>query len=273
MYIDAIQAGKHLLAEKPFGIDLRANQAILAACAGSSGGAGALLLRISVLPGRLPHRGVDARQGALARSSRSRPAFWHSSDLDPRKPINWKRMIATCGEYGCMGDLGMHVVHLPFRAGWFPANVRALLSKIVEERPDKDGKLVPCETWDNAILACEVSAGGQRFPMTLSTKRIAPGNANTWFIRIYGTRLFGRIQHQEPQAAGLPALYPGGSPGMARAGYTLPVCLSGDHRADLRVWLFGRDLADVGRLLRRTGPRPRGHEPAVLSAPPRQKRR
>src|SRR2546427_11901273 len=31
MYVAAIEAGKHLLGEKPFGIDLRANEAILAA--------------------------------------------------------------------------------------------------------------------------------------------------------------------------------------------------------------------------------------------------
>jgi predicted dehydrogenase len=125
--------------------------------------------------------------------------FWHSSDLDPNKPINWKRRIATCGEYGCMGDLGMHVVHLPLRAGWFPANVRALLSKIVEDRPDNAGNRVACETWDNAILACEVVNEGKRFPMTLSMKRIAPGNANTWFIRVMGTAISAEFSTQNPK--------------------------------------------------------------------------
>src|SRR5438105_2896889 len=32
MYVAAIEAGKHLLGEKPFGIDLAANNAILTAC-------------------------------------------------------------------------------------------------------------------------------------------------------------------------------------------------------------------------------------------------
>ena len=40
----------------------------------------------------------------------------HSSDLDPNKKINWKRMIELNGEYGCMGDLGMHALHIPLRA-------------------------------------------------------------------------------------------------------------------------------------------------------------
>lgn len=39
--------------------------------------------------------------------------FWHSSDLDPHKPINWKRQARFNGEYGCLGDLGMHILHIP----------------------------------------------------------------------------------------------------------------------------------------------------------------
>ena len=62
--------------------------------------------------------------------------FLHSSDLDFNKPINWKRMLKFNGEYGCMGDLGMHACHMPFRAGWIPKNVRAILSNVVKERPD-----------------------------------------------------------------------------------------------------------------------------------------
>ena len=56
-----------------------------------------------------------------------RSLFLHSSDLDPGKPINWKRIARFNGAYGCLGDLGMHALHLPLRAGWEPANVRAIL--------------------------------------------------------------------------------------------------------------------------------------------------
>src|SRR5262249_40440668 len=112
----------------------------------------------------------------------------HSSDLDPNKKINWKRMVEVNGEYGCMGDLGMHVLHLPLRVGWVRQNVRATLSKIVNERPDASGKMVPCKTWDNATLACEVKTADQQFPMYLQTYRISPGDSNSWYIRILGTR-------------------------------------------------------------------------------------
>ena len=50
------------------------------------------------------------------------------------------------------------------------------------ERPGPDGEPVACDTWDNATL--HVDAGG--FPLTLETKRIAPGETNTWRLRALG---------------------------------------------------------------------------------------
>ena len=26
--------------------------------------------------------------------------YWHCSDLNPLEPVNWKRQVKTCGEYG-----------------------------------------------------------------------------------------------------------------------------------------------------------------------------
>lgn len=210
LYVDIIRAGKHLLGEKPFGIDAEANAAIMAALAEHPD----VIVRCSsefpFFPGAM-QISEWVRDGRFGRIIEVEAGFWHSSDLDPNKPINWKRRIATNGEYGCMGDLGMHVLHLPLRYGWKPSNVRALLSKIVPERPDGKGGMAPCETWDNAILACDVATADQAFPMVLSTKRIAPGHANTWFIRIQGTDMSAEFSTKYPkQVASLPYT-PGGS--------------------------------------------------------------
>lgn len=186
LYTDIICAGKHLFAEKPFGIDLQANARIMSAIQERPD----VLVRVSsefpFYPGaqRIVKAVEENRLGAIVEV---RSGFYHSSDLDPNKPINWKRMIEYNGEYGCMGDLGMHAVHLPLRFGWRPRNVRALLSNIVRERPGPDGSMVPCETWDNAILATEVETGSQSFPMLIETKRIAPGETDTWFLEVLGT--------------------------------------------------------------------------------------
>lgn len=209
IYVDIIEAGKHLLGEKPFGIDREANRVIMEAIAAHPEVVVRCSSEFPFFPGV---QQIDrwVRENSFGQIIEVEAGFWHSSDLDPNKPINWKRRIATNGEYGCMGDLGMHVLHLPMRYVWKPKSVRALLSKIVPERPDAQGSMVPCETWDNAILACDVETETQRFPMVLSTKRIAPGHANTWFIRITGTEKSAEFSTKNPkQIASLPYT-PGG---------------------------------------------------------------
>ena len=87
-----------------------------------------------------------AASGELGDIIEVEAGFLHSSDLNPDKAINWKRMEAVNGRYGCMGDLGMHVLHVPLRLGWRPATVHAQLRKLVHERPDGKGGRVPCTT-------------------------------------------------------------------------------------------------------------------------------
>lgn len=180
VYREAIAAGKHLFAEKPFGID-RLSAERIAAEKGSG------LVRVSSEFPFFPAVQRIVRlhaEGFFGRVFEVRAAFRHSSDLDPTKPINWKRRVATCGEYGCLGDLGLHVVHVPFRLGFVPRDVRAVMSKIVAERPDGRGGMAPCETWDNATLLCR---GPADETLLFETKRIAPGETNSWDLAIYGT--------------------------------------------------------------------------------------
>lgn len=194
----AIPSGKAILAEKPFGIDLAANQAIMDCLAAHPETFVRCSSEFPFYPGaqrivRLAH------EGAFGKIIQVHAGFRHSSDLDPLKPINWKRQRARNGEYGCMGDLGLHVVHLPFRLGWLPLDVRAVLSNIVPERPDGKGATAPCDTWDNALLVCDGTDGQQNFPMILETKRIAPGETNTWFIEVQGTRTSVRYSTKHPK--------------------------------------------------------------------------
>ncbi len=200
MMIAALEAGKHLMAEKPVGIDLSANQAItntllrhpqtFVRCASQW-----------VFYPAAQRIGDLLDQEAFGQILEVNTGFLHSSDLDPNKPINWKRMVEYNGEYGVMGDLGMHICALPFRAGWVPLNVRALLSDIIKQRPDGKGSMVPCRTWDNAILFCETTSPGgmDPFPWTLKMQRIAPGEKNTWYIEILGTKTSVRFSTRNPK--------------------------------------------------------------------------
>jgi predicted dehydrogenase len=204
VYQAVLRSGKHLLGEKPFGIDLEANAQIIAAANQNP----SLVTRCSsefpFFPG-VQRIGRLLEQGAFGRIIEVNAAFQHSSDLDPKKPINWKRQIESNGAYGVMGDLGMHICHVPFRAGWIPTNVRAILSDIIKTRPDAAGNEVTCSTWDNATLLCEVDIerDGYTFPMSLRTQRIAPGERNSWSLEILGTQLSARWSTMNPKQLAL----------------------------------------------------------------------
>ncbi|MCG2661848.1 MAG: Gfo/Idh/MocA family oxidoreductase, partial [Kiritimatiellae bacterium] len=129
LYTAIIQAGKHLMGEKPFGIDQSANRAILACLQAHTQVFARCSSEFPFYPA-VQRIGNMIENHAFGQIIEANNYFLHSSDLDPAKPMNWKRMIEINGEYGCMGDLGLHVCHVPFRAGWIPKNVRAILSNI-----------------------------------------------------------------------------------------------------------------------------------------------
>jgi predicted dehydrogenase len=200
IYCAAIRAGKQLLGEKPFGIDLPANRAIVACLREHPHVFARCASQFAFFPA-VQRIGALLEKQAFGRIIEIHTGFLHSSDLDPNKPINWKRRIECNGEYGCLGDLGMHACHVPFRAGWVPRNVRAILSDLVRERPDGRGNVVPCRTWDNATLLCETvdTATGEAFPWMLRTHRIAPGEKNSWYLEIYGTKASARFSTRDPK--------------------------------------------------------------------------
>jgi predicted dehydrogenase len=197
IYTQVLAAGKDLFAEKPFGIDLSAARKIRDAATQHK-----RFVRCSsefpFLPGAL-RAFAAARSGELGKILEIRSGFWHSSDLDPTKPANWKRQNKTCGEIGVMGDLGMHAAHLPLRLGWKPKRVYAQLQKVYTERPDGKGGTATCDTWDNAMLHTEVSIDGREVPMRLETKRLAPGETNTWFFEVLGTSGGVRFSTKQPK--------------------------------------------------------------------------
>jgi predicted dehydrogenase len=201
LYIDIINSKKHLLGEKPFGIDKKANENILNAIKENP----EVFVRCS---SEFPYFPACQqlikwlRAGKYGRLIEVRTGFHHSSDMDLNKPINWKRMVEVNGEYGCMGDLGMHTLHIPFRLGWKPKSVSADLQKIAETRPDGKGGMAPCKTWDNAVLSCKSTdpLTGKEFSLIVETKRMAPGATNNWFLEVYGTEGSATFSTHNPKA-------------------------------------------------------------------------
>jgi predicted dehydrogenase len=185
VYLEVIRSGKDLFGEKPFGINTAAAIAIKNE-AEKEGRFVRCSSEFPFLPGaqRIIN---EVRSGSLGKIIDIKAGFLHSSDMDSLKPINWKRQNAFCGEIGVMGDLGMHVLHIPLRLGWKPELVFAQLQKIITQRPDGKGGMAICDTWNNATLNTLVIINGEPIPMTFEMKRMCPGEMNTWYIEIMGT--------------------------------------------------------------------------------------
>lgn len=197
LYLDVLRAGKDLFAEKPFGIDLAAARRVRDEAVRLG-----RFVRVSsefpFLPGAQRAYALAA-SGQLGRIIEVRSCFLHSSDLDPDKPVSWKRQNAHCGAAGVMNDLGLHVAHIPLRLGYRPKTVYAQLQKIYPTRPDGKGGRAVCDTWDNALLHTSVEIAGEPVPMALEMKRMAPGETNTWVIEILGTDHGVRFSTKEPK--------------------------------------------------------------------------
>ena len=198
IYVAVIESGKHLMGEKPFGIDQAANDHILEAlqehpevfarCASEFPYFPAMQVMLSWI-----------REEKFGRILEIKAGFNHSSDMDTKKPINWKRQACYNGAYGCIGDLGIHTQHVPFRMGFLPRNVYASLRKYINQRPDGKGGTAACDTWDNAVLFCEaVDKRGETVPMTLETKRMSPGDTNNWYFEIYGMEASAKFTSSKP---------------------------------------------------------------------------
>ena len=197
IYCDVLAAGKDLLAEKPFGIDLASSQRILAAV-DASGRFVRCSSEMPFFPGAQRAFAI-AQQGEIGRILEVVSGFHHSSDLDHNKPANWKRFNKTCGEGGVLNDLGMHACHLPLRLGWKPQRLFAQLQKGYAQRPDGKGGMIACDTWDNAQLHTWTTIADHTVPLRMEMKRLAPGATNTWFIEILGTDGGVRFSTAEPK--------------------------------------------------------------------------
>lgn len=218
-YLRALRSGKDLLAEKPFGADLEAARAV----ADEAQKLGRFVRVSSEMPfwpgAQRVWKMLSEHLDSLGRVLEVRAGFHHSSDLDPQKPANWKRVSAMCGEPGVMNDLGMHVAHIPLRLGWKPVRVYAQLQKGFPERPDGRGGMARCDTWDNALLHCDAAIPGQadEVPMRLEMKRMAPGEMNTWFIEVLGSRGGVKFSTSEPGTLWTFEINHGGEQGWKRS--------------------------------------------------------
>jgi len=151
--IAALQAGKHVLCEKPLANTLaEAERMSAAADAAFPSGARAMVgfnyRRVPALA--LARRLVE--QGRIGTLRHVRAVYLQDWLVDPDSPLTWRMQAEQAGS-GALGDLGAHIVDLArFLTGDEIAGVSALSATFVEERPLPDGEGAGEVTVDDAVV-------------------------------------------------------------------------------------------------------------------------
>jgi predicted dehydrogenase len=160
--IAALEAGKHVLCEKPLANSVDEARAMAAAAARAADGGVRAMVGFNFR--RVPAvalAGELVAAGRLGAVRHVRGAYLGSHLLDPRFPLVWRLQAEHAGS-GALGDLGAHAIDLAqYLAGDRIAGVSALTETFVPERPlaDGSGARGPV-TVDDAALFIARFAGG-----------------------------------------------------------------------------------------------------------------
>jgi predicted dehydrogenase len=184
--IAALQAGKHVLCEKPLANTLAEAEAMAAAAAAAfPGGARAMVgfnyRRVPALA--LARRLVE--QGRIGRLRHLRAVYLQDWLVDPDSPLTWRLQAEQAGS-GALGDLGAHIVDLArFLTGDEIAGVSAISATFVEERPLLGGEGTGEVTVDDAVVFSARFGSGALG--SFEATRYASGRKNGLRIELNGS--------------------------------------------------------------------------------------
>jgi predicted dehydrogenase len=185
--IAALEAGKHVLCEKPLANTLAEAEAMKAAAdAAYPRGARAMVgfnyRRVPALA--LARRLVE--QGRIGPLRHVRAVYLQDWLADPETPMTWRMRAERAGS-GALGDLGAHVVDLArYLTGDEIAGVSAVSATFVRERPMADGTGNGTVTVDDAVVFAGRLASGAL--ASFEATRYATGRKNGLRIELNGAK-------------------------------------------------------------------------------------
>ncbi len=183
--VAALEAGKHVICEKPLAstlaeAEVMADAAAVARVRGIRSLVGFNYRRVPAL--------ALARQliaeGRLGRIYQVRAAYLQDWAADPASPLTWRMQRARAGS-GALGDLGSHVVDLAqFLVGEDLVGVSGLEQTFVSERPlDGADGWGEVDVDDCAVFTGRFSGGGLA---TFEATRFALGRKNSLRVEVFG---------------------------------------------------------------------------------------
>ncbi len=184
--IAALEAGKHVLCEKPLANTLAEAEAMTAAAerAAASGVRAMTGFNYRRVPAIALARQLvtDGRIGAIRHVRASYLQDWL---VDPESPLTWRLQRERAGS-GALGDLGAHIVDLAqYLTGELIAGVSAATATFVRERPLEGGGSGPVTVDDAAVFTARLASGALA---TFEATRFATGRKNQLRIELNGDR-------------------------------------------------------------------------------------
>ncbi|RSN17631.1 dehydrogenase [Streptomyces sp. WAC 05977] len=184
--IAALEAGKHVLCEKPLANTLAEAEAMAeaAAKARANGVRSMVAFNYRRVPA-LAHARKLVASGALGEIRHVRSVYLQDWLSDAQAPMTWRLHKDKAGS-GALGDLGAHIVDAAqFVTGETITGVSALTSTFVKERPDGDGGTGQVTVDDTALFLGRFTGGAVA---SFEATRFALGRKNAMRLEINGSK-------------------------------------------------------------------------------------
>src|SRR6478735_8703763 len=183
--IAALEAGKHVLVEKPLANTLAEAEAMAAAAqaARARGVQSMVGFNYRRVPALALARELIA-EGRLGTVRHVRAAYLQDWLADAESPMTWRLRRETAGS-GALGDIASHAIdQVLFLLGDAVTEVSGRLNTFVDQRPGKNG--TEDVTVDDAAWATLSLTSGAIASVEVS--RVATGRKNSLQIEIYGDK-------------------------------------------------------------------------------------
>ncbi|MFI5562567.1 Gfo/Idh/MocA family protein [Amycolatopsis japonica] len=184
--IAALEAGKHVLCEKPLANTLAEAEAMAeaAAKARANGVRSMVAFNYRRVPA-LAHARKLVASGALGEIRHVRSVYLQDWLSDAQAPMTWRLHKDKAGS-GALGDLGAHIVDAAqFVTGDTITGVSALTNTFVKERPDGDGGTGRVTVDDTALFLGRFAGGAVA---SFEATRFALGRKNAMRLEINGSK-------------------------------------------------------------------------------------
>ena len=193
--IAALEAGKHVLCEKPLANDTAEAEAMVraaeaATARGQIAALGFTYRRVPALA--LARQFVEA--GKLGTIRQAKAAYLQDWLVDEEAPMNWRLRKETAGS-GALGDIASHAIdQVQHLTGQRATSVRGRLATMVPQRPGADGP-EPVTVDDAAWATLELDGGAIA---SVEVSRLATGAKNRLTVELFGTRGALRFDLENP---------------------------------------------------------------------------